>query len=57
MILWKPKTDAENKLLELYAVEEDDIQELDQSRNPGDRKGRNHSQGFDKAGRMWKEEV
>jgi hypothetical protein len=57
MILWEPKTDAEKKLLELYAVEEDDIQDHNQNRSHGDRKGRNPGQEFDKAGGMWEEEV
>jgi hypothetical protein len=57
MIFWKPKTEAEKKLLELYAVGEDDIQDHNQNRSHGDRKGRNPSQEFDKAGGMWEEEV
>ena len=57
MILWEPKTDAERKLLELYAVEEDEIQDHNQNRNRRDRKGRNPSREVDKAGGMWKEEV
>ena len=57
MIFWKPETEAEKKLLELYAVEEDDIQDYYQKRSHGDRKGRNPGQEFDKAGRMWEEEV
>jgi hypothetical protein len=56
MILWEPVTDAEKKLLELYAVEEDDIQDHNQNRTPGDRKGRNPGQKFDKAGGMWEEQ-
>lgn len=57
MIFWKPKTEAEKKLLELYAVGEDDIQDHNQNRSHGDRKGRNPSQEFDKPGGMWEEEV
>ena len=57
MILWEPKTDAEKRLLELYAVEEDDIQDHNQNRSHGDRKGRNPGQEFDKAGGMWEKEV
>ena len=57
MILWKPKTEAEKKLLELYAVEEDDIQDHDQNRNCGDRKRRSPGQEFDKVDRMRGEEV
>jgi len=57
MILWEPRTEAEKKLLELYAVEEDDMQDYNQNRSRGDRKGRNRGQEFDKAGRMWEEEV
>jgi len=57
MILWEPRTEAEKKLLELYAVEEDDIRDYNQNRSHGDRKGRNRGQEFDKAGRMWEEEV
>ena len=57
MILWEPKTDAEKKLLELYAVEEDDIRDHNQNRNHGDRKGRNPGQGFDKDAGMWEEEI
>jgi hypothetical protein len=56
MILWEPVTDAEKKLLELYAMEEDDVQDHNQNRIHGDRKGRNPGQEFDKAGRMWKEQ-
>jgi hypothetical protein len=57
MILWEPKTDAEKKLLELYAVEEDDIQDYNQNRSHRNRKGRNPGQEFDKAGGMREEEV
>ena len=57
MILWDPRTEAEKKLLELYAVEEDDIQDDYRNRSHGDRKGRNTGQEYDKAGRMWGEEV
>jgi hypothetical protein len=57
MILWEPKTDAEKKLLELYAVEEDDIRDHYLNRSHGERKGRNPGQKFDKPGRMWEEEV
>jgi len=52
MILWEPVTDAEKKLLELYAVEEDDIQDHNQNRSRGDRKGRSPGQEFYTAGRM-----
>jgi len=52
MILWNPKTDAEKKLLELYAVDEEDIQDHNQNRSHGDRKGRNPGQEFDKVGGM-----
>ncbi|MGO8989501.1 MAG: hypothetical protein ACLQGU_12755 [bacterium] len=48
MILWKPKTEAEKKLLELYSVEEDDIQDYNQNRSHGGGKGRNPGQKFDK---------
>jgi len=57
MILWEPKTDAEKKLLELYAVEEGDIQDYNQDRSRGDGKGRNPGQAFYRAGGMWEEEV
>ena len=57
MIFWKPKTEAEERLLELYAVEEDARQDHNQNRGRGDRKGRNPGQGFDKAGGMWEEEA
>lgn len=57
MILWNPKTDAEKKLLELYAVEEDDMQDHHQNRSPGDRKRRNPGKGFDKASGMREEGV
>ena len=57
MILWEPKTEAEKKLLELYAVEEDDIQDRNRNRNHRDKKGRHPGQEFDKAGRMEEEEV
>ena len=56
MIFWKPETEAEKKLLELYAVEEDDIQDYYQKRSHGDRRGRNPAQEFDKTGGMWEEE-
>jgi hypothetical protein len=57
MILWEPRTDSEKKLLELYAVEEDELRDLNQNRNHGDRKGRNPGQKFDKTGGMGDEEV
>jgi hypothetical protein len=57
MILWNPKTDAEKKLLELYAVEEDDMQDHHQNRNRRDKGGRNSGQEFDKAGGMSEEEA
>ncbi len=44
MIFWKPKTDAEQKLLELYSVEEDEIKDHNENRNQEDRKGRNPGQ-------------
>jgi hypothetical protein len=56
MILWEPITDAEKRLLELYAVDEDDIQDRNRNRTHGDRKGRNPGQEFDKAGGMSEEE-
>jgi len=54
MILWEPITDAEKKLLELYAVEEDDIKDHHQNRSHRDRKGRNPGKEFDKGCRMWR---
>jgi hypothetical protein len=57
MILWEPVTDVEKRLLELYAVDEDDIRDRNQNRSHGDRKGRNPGQESDKAGEMWDEEV
>jgi hypothetical protein len=56
MILWEPITEAEKKLLELYAVEEDDIQDHNQNRSRR-RKGRNPGQEFVKGGRMREEEA
>ncbi len=56
MILWEPKTEAEKKLLELYAVEEDDLRVQNRNRH-GNRKVRNPRQEFDKAGAMREEEV
>jgi hypothetical protein len=53
MILWEPITNAEKRLLELYAVEEDDIKDHDQNRSHRDRKERNPGQEFDKAGGLW----
>ncbi|HUL20637.1 MAG TPA: hypothetical protein VLZ10_04230 [Thermodesulfobacteriota bacterium] len=44
MIFWKPKTEAEKKLLELYGVEEDDIEDQNQNRSHGDRKSKNLGQ-------------
>ena len=53
MIFWKPKTDAEQKLLELYAMEEDEIiRDRDQKRSHEERKGRNPGKEFEKAGGM-----
>ncbi|HYQ61584.1 MAG TPA: hypothetical protein VEP29_11055 [Desulfatiglandales bacterium] len=50
MIFWKPKTDAEQKLLELYAMEEDEIiRDRDQNRSPEERKRRNPGKEFEKA--------
>ena len=50
MIFWKPKTEAEQKLLELYAMEEDEtIRDRDQNRRPEERKGRNPGKEFEKA--------
>jgi len=40
MIFWKPQTEAEKKLLELYGVEEDDLEDQNQNRNPGNRKSK-----------------
>lgn len=57
MILWEPITDAEKRLLELYAVEEDDILDHRPNRSHGDRKGRNPGKEFDKAYGMFREEV
>jgi len=44
MIFWKPETEAEKRLLELYAVEEDDIEDENQNRSHGDRKSKNPGQ-------------
>ncbi len=52
MIFWKPKTKLEKKLLELYGVEEDDIQDHNQNRSQGEGKGRNPGQEFEKAGKI-----
>ncbi len=52
MIFWEPKTKSEEKLLELYLAEEDDIRDDDQNRSQGERKGRNPGQEFDKAGKI-----
>lgn len=57
MILWEPRTEAEKRLLELYAVEEDDIQDRNQNRSHRDRKRRNSGQEFDKAADLGEEEV
>ncbi len=51
MIFWERKTDAEKKLLELYAVEEHDMQDHNQNRSRGDRKRRRPGQEFYTAGR------
>ena len=57
MIFWEPKTDAEKKLLELYAMEEHDIQDHDQKRSRRDRKRRRPGQEFYRPGRMCEKKV
>jgi hypothetical protein len=57
MILWEPITDAEKRLLELYAVEEDDIQDHHRNRSHRDRKRRNPGKEFDKPCGMCREEA
>ena len=52
MIFWEPKTEAEKKLLELYALEEDDIRDHSRNRSHGDRKGTRPGQKFSKGDRM-----
>jgi hypothetical protein len=44
MIFWEPKADAEKKLLELYGVAEDDIEDNNQNRNHRGRKSKNPRQ-------------
>lgn len=56
MILWKPKTEAEKKLLELYGVEENEIQDHNPNRGRGNRKG-NPGLEFDKGGVKGEEEI
>jgi hypothetical protein len=44
MIFWKPKTETEKKLLELYGVEEGNMEDQNQNRSHGDRKSKNLGQ-------------
>jgi len=46
MIFWKPKTEVEKKLLELYGVAEEDIEDDNENRSHGNRKGKNLGQEF-----------
>jgi len=57
MILWEPRTESDKRLLELYAVEEDEILDSNRNRSHGNGKGRHPGQESDKASRMREEEV
>ncbi len=57
MILWEPKTEAERKLFELYAVEEEAIQDHHGNRSHGDGREIKLGQKLNKRGRMCKEEA
>ena len=57
VILWEPRTESDKRLLELYAVEEDEILDSNRNRSHGNGKGRHPGQESDKAGRMREEEA
>lgn len=54
MILWKPRTEVEEKLFELYAADEDDTRDQVLNR---DTKGKKSSQEFNKTGGKQEDEV